>query len=138
MESAKFQFKDYFIRKSSIEKKEGDVSDEFKISFSPSGIINKLNSCFRLILGVHIEDVNRVIAIDIEAIATYNFNKEVDSASLENYFYVNAPALLFPYIRAYISTLTNLSGYKPVNLPTLNLQRLGKELKDKTTESDHC
>jgi preprotein translocase subunit SecB len=138
MESAKFQFKEYFIRKSSIEKKEGDVSDEFKISFSPNGIIYKSDSCFRLILGVHIEDVNRVIVIDVEAIADYYFDKEVDIALLENYFYINAPALLFPYIRAYISTLTNLSGYKPVNLPTLNLQRLGKELKERTTESDSC
>lgn len=138
MESAKFQFKEYFIRKSSIEKKEGDVSDEFKISFSPNGIIYKSDSCFRLILGVHIEDVNRVIVIDIEAVANYYFDKEVDFTSLESYFYVNAPALLFPYIRAYISTLTNLSGYKPVNLPTLNLQRLGKELKERTTESDSC
>lgn len=138
MESAKFQFKEYFIRKSSIEKKEGDVSDEFKISFSPNGIIYKSDSCFRLILGVHIEDVNRVIVIDIEAVANYYFDKEVDFASLESYFYINAPALLFPYIRAYISTLTNLSGYKPVNLPTLNLQRLGKELKERTTESDSC
>lgn len=95
-------------------------------------------SCFRLILGVHIEDVNRVIVIDVEAIANYYFDKEVDIALLESYFYINAPALLFPYIRAYISTLTNLSGYKPVNLPTLNLQRLGKELKERTTESDSC
>lgn len=138
MDSAKFQFKEYFIRKSSIEKKEGDVSDEFKISFLPNGIIYKSDSCFRLILGVHIEDVNRVIVIDIEAVANYYFDKEVDFASLESYFYINAPALLFPYIRAYISTLTNLSGYKPVNLPTLNLQRLGKELKERTTESDSC
>lgn len=34
----------------------------------------------------------------------------------------------------YISTLTNLSGFEPVNLPTLNMTRLGEDLKKNTTE----
>ena len=53
---------------------------------------------------------------------------------MNQYFYTNAPAILFPYIRAYISTLTNLSGYKPINLPTLNLTSLREELEKNTTE----
>lgn len=54
--------------------------------------------------------------------------------NLGMFFYTNAPALLFPYIRAYISTLTNLSGFEPINLPTLNMTQLGKELEQNTSE----
>ena len=53
---------------------------------------------------------------------------------MNQYFYTNAPAILFPYIRAYISTLTNLSGYKPINLPTLNLTSLREDLEKNTSE----
>lgn len=30
------------------------------------------------------------------------------------------------HIRAYISTLTSLSGYSPINIPTLNLNEFGR------------
>ncbi|PIQ16396.1 MAG: protein export chaperone secb, partial [Flavobacteriales bacterium CG18_big_fil_WC_8_21_14_2_50_32_9] len=39
----------------------------------------------------------------------------------------------FPYIRAYISALTALSGLKTITIPTMNLTGLGEKLKRKTT-----
>lgn len=53
---------------------------------------------------------------------------------LPHYFAVNAPAILFPYIRAYISLLTSLSGVGTVLLPTLNLSSLSKELLNNIKE----
>ncbi len=43
---------------------------------------------------------------------------------------MNAPAILFPYIRSYISTLSTLSGLSPIVLHTLNLTSLKDELLD--------
>ena len=43
---------------------------------------------------------------------------------------INAPAIAFPYIRAYISNLTTQSGLFTVTLPTFNLTNLGSNLKD--------
>ena len=60
------------------------------------------------------------------------FENKEGLENLGKFFYINAPALLFPYIRAYISTLTNLSGFEPINLPTLNMTRLGDDLKKNT------
>ena len=39
-----------------------------------------------------------------------------------------APALLFPYIRAYVSNITALSGMQPIIMPTLNMVAVGEEL----------
>lgn len=138
MENSRFQFKDFLINRSLIEKKEGDPAENVSLHFSPKGFVNKNDSCFQLHLGVKIEDSDKIINIEIEAVANFYFDKELEMKLLNDYFFVNAPALLFPYIRAYISTLTNLSGFKPVNLPTLNLISLGKELKDNTVEVDIC
>ena len=81
-----------------------------------------------------IEDENKAFNIEIKAIANYVFENGIELEKLNNFFYINAPALLFPYIRAFISTLTNLSGFEPINLPTLNMTKLGDDLKRNTKE----
>lgn len=73
--------------------------------------------------------------IEIDAVGSYLFDSKEDIDNLNKYFYINAPALLFPYIRAYVSTLTNLSGFEPINLPTLNMTRLGNDLQKNTIET---
>lgn len=40
---------------------------------------------------------------------------------------INAPAIAFPFIRAYISNLTLQSGFEPVILPSINFVKLAQE-----------
>jgi preprotein translocase subunit SecB len=131
---AKFQFREFFINRSLIEQSEGEPSSDFSIGFDPKGFVNKKKSIFQLRLGIKINDKKNVINIEISSVANYHFDKEITKDQLDKLFYINAPAILFPYIRAYISTLTNLSGFKPINLPTLNLTGLGEDLKQNTKE----
>lgn len=132
MTDSKFQFKGFKITRSLIERINEDQSKKLSLNFSPKGTINKDAGVFQLTLGVNIEDESKTLTIEIEAVADYDFDKEISKEELNNFFYLNAPALLFPYIRAYISTLTNLSGFNPINLPTLNMSRLGEDLKKNT------
>ncbi len=132
-EFSKFQFTGFKIIRSLIERNDNEPSKKIFLGFSPKGLINKKESTFRLQLGVKIEDENKSFNIEIIAIAYYSFKNKEGLDNLNNLFFVNAPALLFPYIRAYISTLTNLSGFDPVNLPTLNMSGLGEDLKKNTS-----
>ncbi len=133
MEDSKFQFSGFNIVRSLIERKKKEASKKISLVFSPKGYINKNNSNFQLHLGVRIADENKAFNIEIEAIANYVFENKESLNNLNKFFYLNAPALLFPYIRAYISTLTNLSGFDPINLPTLNMSKLGEDLERNTT-----
>lgn len=135
MENNKFQFKGFSIVRSLIERKDKKPAQKLTLDFNPRGIIFKDKSIFQLQLGVKIKDENNVLNIEIESVANYSFDNDIKKDTLDKLFYVNAPALLFPYIRAYISTITNLSGFEPVVLPTLNLTKLGETLKKNTTES---
>lgn len=128
MEESRFQFKGFKITRSLIERKSDHSSKKISLEFSPKGIINESKANFQLELEVKIEDENKSFLIDILALANYSF--ENGAANISDLFYVNAPALLFPYIRAYISTLTNLSGFEAINLPTLNLTKVGDDLKN--------
>lgn len=42
--------------------------------------------------------------------------------------YVNAPAIAYPYLRAYISNLTLNSGYSPIMLPSVNFVALKEKV----------
>ncbi len=127
---SKFQFKGFKIIRSLIERNEKTPSKNISLSFYPKGIVDKEQCQFELQLGVNIEDKNKSFKIDIEAIANYAFENNESLEKLDDFFYINAPALLFPYIRAYISTLTNLSGFETINLPTLNMTGVGNDLKN--------
>ncbi len=134
MNESKFQFKSFRIKRSLIERFNDDTSKQISLSFSPKGTLNKVESSFQLDLGLIIKDENKSFVIEIDASAYYKFEKSVGHDDLNTMFYFNAPALLFPYVRAYISTLTNLSGFEPINLPTLNMTGLGERLKENTEE----
>ena len=129
--SARFQFKGYRIIKSFIEINEAVNNEDFEIIFEPSGKVFNSSSIFQLYLGVEIKNLTKTINIEIKAVADFYF-EQIEDDKLEAYLFVNAPALLFPYLRAYISTLSTLSGLKSVTLPTLNLIGLRSELKKKT------
>ena len=134
MENSRFQFKGFSINRSLIERNNTETSSKLKIVFDPEGFIDKENSTFQLHLGVQIEDENKSVNLEIDSVAKYVFENKEALEALNNYFFINAPALLFPYIRAYISTLTNLSGFEPINLPTLNMTQIGEDLKANTKE----
>lgn len=131
---ALFKFENFKIRKSCFEINQEDEGQTISIKFFPKGIIYKKEQRFELELGVILEDENKNFKAEIIAVGTFTFDSKIQPDDLNKYFITNAPAIIFPYIRAYLSTLTTLSGYKPINLPTLNLANLGPELKENIKE----
>lgn len=130
-----FQFTGFKIIESHIIRDENlELSQDIKIGFNPRGKINRTENTYKILLGVIVKDENDAFKANIEVIGYYKFPDAIEQDLLDKYFYTNAPAILFPYVRAYISTLTNLSGIDIITLPTLNLSALGGRLKENTTE----
>ena len=134
---AKFRFSDFIIKKSLIEKKDSESGSNFNINIQPEGKIFRKDQKFQLELKTIIKDNNDVVNIEVVTLGNFYFDQEIASEQLHKYFFLNAPAIMFPYIRAYITTLTSLSGYKPIILlPTLNLSSIGEQLKENTSDID--
>lgn len=131
-EVSKFQFKGYSVTKSLIELQENSNFDDLKIGFKVSGVVKTEAQQFLLYLTVNIANEKKDLKIEVDVIGRFKFEKIEKIEDISSYFYVNSSALLFPYIRAYISTLTNLSGNRSVTLPTMNLTDLAKELRSNT------
>lgn len=67
-------------------------------------------------------------AFDLSLKAVYHFElideKITEEFKLSSFPKVNAPAIAFPYLRAFVSTLTLQAGLKTVILPSINFIRL--------------
>jgi preprotein translocase subunit SecB len=131
-EVSKFQFKGYRITKSLIELQENSNFENIKIGFKASGLVHKLEKLYFLNLLVTIINDENDLKIEIDTTGTFKFDAVDSVDDISSYFYINASAILYPYIRAYVSTLTNLSGNRSITLPTMNLSNLAEELKTNT------
>jgi preprotein translocase subunit SecB len=129
-----FIFKGFIIQESFIARKPIKGKGEFSINVTPKGKINRRKKTFQLDLIMDVSESNERFKCRVHGIGFFEFKSVTDKINLSNYFYVNAPAILFPYLRAYIAALTSLSGLEPVHLPSLNLTKLGKQLEKDTSE----
>ena len=130
---SKFQFKGYRINRSLIELDENSNFENLKISFAVSGLVKRVENLFILNLSITIKNNENNLNIEVDTIANFLFEKVENIDDISSFFYNNSSAILFPYIRAYISTLTNLSGNRSITLPTMNLTNLADELRANTT-----
>lgn len=129
IKKATFRFEGYKILRSNFEKRTNEEGREISIGFNPRGIISKSESTFELEVDVVTKDDNDSFEVNLTAVGSFSFaNLELDGDNLNPFFLINAPALLFPYVRAYITTLTALSGISPVILPTINLTGMKETL----------
>ena len=125
-----FNFEGFTVSKSTFECSSSSTG-VINIDIEPSGEIKE--NVFLLKLIVKVEDDVSSFKIYLACQGTFTFNEKIDNEVLEGYFFNNAPAIVFPYIRAYITTLTANSGCNiVVVLPTLNLSDLTDILKENT------
>ena len=131
-EVAAFRFANFKITKSDF-----DFSLErganLNINFNLSGEHYVKTNVFKLVIETLVNNQKEEILIRVLSESMFNFSG-IEDKDLMNYFVGNAPAIVFPYVRAYIATLTTLSGHSSLLLPTLNLSNLSKDLEEHITQ----
>jgi preprotein translocase subunit SecB len=72
---------------------------------------------------------DKLFDLVVEAVFHFELLEEAitDEFKLSSFPKVNAPAIAFPYLRAFISNLTLQSGLEPVILPSINFVQLAKK-----------
>lgn len=125
-----FKFDGYLVRhcKQDINMEPNGDLNELGINISPSG--KRGADKFVLTLDVRVSDKEGRFNLHLVVDGFFRFKDDMDGYELSSYFLTNAPAILFPYVRSYISMISTLSGIGTVNLPTLNLVGLKGELEN--------
>jgi preprotein translocase subunit SecB len=134
---ASFRFQNFIVKESHIiinEQGENKIS----IDFSPKGYVFFSLSQFHLEMNVEVKEESNNFNIQLNTISVFEFDATSENFNQfrDDYFVRNAPAIVFPYIRAYISNLTTQSGLFTVQLPTLNLNNLADALKANIVETE--
>ncbi len=82
------------------------------------------------IIGFKIEINETMFSIALEMAFIFETDSKIDENFKDSSFLkINAPAIAFPYIRAYISNLTLQSGYDSIILPSINFVSLNEKNK---------
>ncbi len=138
VQKAAFYISDYYFEKVILDVNNNPNSDELSVSFLTSGEYNRHDKSYDLRFTVDVGDEgtnqSKDIFVSVSCVGKFIFDNVNSISEIPEFFYVNSIALLFPYVRAYISLITTQANTKGVILPTLNLSSLGEELKRNTTE----
>ncbi|MCI5715829.1 MAG: protein-export chaperone SecB [Bacteroidales bacterium] len=108
------------------------INPDIDITFSASGKFNSVSNVFEVRFGfssrLTIDKEREIISVD--SIARFTFSTPMQLENIPDYFYSNSIAILFPYMRAFISTISLQANVSPLILPTLNMTKLGETLKE--------
>jgi preprotein translocase subunit SecB len=128
---APFKFKNFIIPESQIKIAPGANSDSIDVKINPEGVIHENKKIFEVTLNIFLTSDEK-FEVAVKMVGLFEFKDVIVKEELNNYFYVNAPAIIFPYLRSYISALTALSGCNTIILPPMNMTLLGEDLKKNT------
>lgn len=134
MKKAAFSLNEYRFEKVEIDFSK-KTSNDLSISFEPSGQFISNDSSYELNFTFIAHNENRDIPfVKITCISIFKFEDKISYEEIPTYFYRNSIAIIFPYIRAFISTVTLQANIPPIILPTMNLSSLETPLKENTIQ----
>jgi len=128
----------FSILKYSFDKVSIDLSNykslDLKLQFDTSGVYVQTESVYSLVFTVKAFCSEKIDSnfIEIRCIGVFKFEEPTDFENIPDFFYRNCIAILFPYVRAFVSMVTIQANVPPVMLPTLNLSALEDVLKQNT------
>lgn len=113
------------------------IKASLDIKIYPSGVLSLKRSLYALTFKVVVsckETGTEVVSVVCKA--QFSFENLKSLQDLPAFFYPNSLAIIFPYVRAFISTLTLQANVSPIILPTINLMGLTDELRKNTEISE--
>lgn len=132
MKNASFSLMGYRFPKASIDlsnlKSDGN---SFAMNIIPSGKFNTSTREFDLkfIFTANLND-STDSAISVVCEAFFQFADPISFEDIPEFFFPNSIAIIFPYVRAFVSTLSLQANYNPpIIIPTMNLSDLSDELR---------
>jgi preprotein translocase subunit SecB len=132
--AASFSFTRYLVRRLFFDLP-SDPKISINIEFHPSGIYYQSQGLYQLTLRFYAKHGAKsdLIMFDLITEGIFSFEPNTPIGNFPEYFYPNSIAILYPYVRAFITTVTAVGSDAPLILPTLNLALLGKPLQESTT-----
>ena len=135
MQKAAFSIENYIFDQVEIDLEKYSNKENLKIDFQPTGFYDGHHKIFELIFEVKVyEEGEDRSFVRIRCKGVFSFLNISSFEDIPKFFYANSIAILFPYIRAYISLVTTQANVPGIILPTLNLSKLEGKLRNNTSQ----
>lgn len=131
---ASFSIEKYYFDQVHIDMSKR-VGENLFVDFQPAGAFNGKEKKYTLSFvfsALSSDKDNAEPFIKVRCVGIFKFEEVTTLEDVPDFFYRNSIAILFPYMRSYVSMVTNQANIQPVMLPTLNLSSLEKPLKENT------
>lgn len=135
MQNASFSIIGYQFNKVNINLA-NHINNDLQLSFDTTGIFANTESKYELTFVVNVFNNNQKDTpfIMVQCVGIFQFEDLASFDDIPDFFYRNSIAILFPYVRAYVSIVTTQANVPGVILPTLNLSSLEEDLRKNTTQ----
>lgn len=132
---AKFQLSNYFFNKFELNFQK-DTPKDVNVNFDVRGEYNAEKNLFdiHLLFTAFPKTSREDNFIKVNCIGTFQLQNVNKIDEIPEYFYSNAIAILFPYLRSSVSILTVQANITALVLPTFNLTELGEPLRNNTRQ----
>ena len=131
---AAFSIVNYLFDKVNIDL-ENHQTDELDLSFETKGVFTEESKSFELIFTVQIlNNQESKPFINVRCKGFFKFDNVNTFEEIPDFFYRNSIAILFPYVRAYLSLVTTQANVPGIILPTMNLSNLEDVLRKNTIQ----
>ena len=130
---SQLSFKNFVVPRFLFEK-EIEV-EEKSFDLKPQAVISRSKKQFHINIELDLIDKENSFALKMICAGIFHYDTDSED-DLLNFMSINGPAIIFPYIRSFISSFTALSGFETVTLPTLNLSGFKDDLINNLIELD--
>lgn len=132
MEKAAFKLETYSFVKAALDfniPKEPSLN----VAIVPSGVLSLSEGKYVLTFQAIVTcEESHAEVVNVVCEALFSFDAPVKEEDIPSFFYPNSLAIVFPYVRAFVSTMTLQANVRPIVLPTVNLTGLTEELQRNT------
>jgi len=117
-----FQFKKYLVENIDFKIKNISNHQRIKFDFDINKEVEYNNNSMNLLVFVDIfkNEINAPFELSLAIRGIFEFSEKIEDKEI---FEKNAMAILFPYIRNIITNITSMSGFPPLIIPTLNINK---------------
>lgn len=113
-----------------------DIPDhKLNLELEPTGVFSKKDKSYRLTFVFRAKNSNGGEVVSIQCQAVFEFKAPLTLQDIPEHFFANSIAIVFPYMRSFISMTTLQAGLiPPIQLPIMNLTSFAPALKERSIE----
>jgi len=120
--------------------KDGSLKKNMKIDFKINNRFSENKEKLFTDLGISIgkEDAEMPFLLEVVMTGIFSVDEKNINLNLETFSKNNAPAIIFPYLREFVTNITSRANFKPpIILPPMNIVKMMTERKFDETKKEH-